>query len=73
MTNGRCRMHGGTSTGPTTAAGLQRSREARLKHGGRCAEVRQAARERGAARREMATLSALLRELDDLMHGSTQP
>src|SRR5215469_3660052 len=33
MTNGRCRMHGGTSTGPRTAEGLQRSKHARWKHG----------------------------------------
>ena len=33
MANGRCRFHGGRSTGPRTAAGLERSREARLTHG----------------------------------------
>lgn len=33
MANGRCRMHGGKSTGPRTAEGLERSRKARLKHG----------------------------------------
>jgi hypothetical protein len=33
MANGRCRMHGGASTGPRTAAGLARSRRARWKHG----------------------------------------
>ena len=32
-TNGRCRMHGGLSTGPKTAAGLARSRRANWKHG----------------------------------------
>jgi hypothetical protein len=31
MKNGRCRMHGGTSTGPRTDAGLERCRQARLK------------------------------------------
>src|SRR5205814_8483987 len=31
--NGRCRMHGGRSTGPRTAEGLERSRKARWKHG----------------------------------------
>ena len=73
MGNGRCRMHGGTSTGARTAAGLERLRQAPLKHGQRGAEARQAARERGAARREMKALSALLSELDDLMQGSAQP
>ena len=32
MANGRCRMHGGKSTGPRTAEGLERPRKARLKH-----------------------------------------
>jgi hypothetical protein len=33
MANGRCRMHGGPSTGPRTESGLQRSRRANWKHG----------------------------------------
>jgi len=33
MTNGRCRMHGGKSTGPRTCEGLERSRKANFKHG----------------------------------------
>ena len=33
MANGRCRMHGGLSTGPKTPEGLERSRKARWKHG----------------------------------------
>ncbi|MEE9402403.1 MAG: HGGxSTG domain-containing protein [Desulfobacteria bacterium] len=33
MANGRCRMHGGKSTGPRTPEGLGRSRKANLKHG----------------------------------------
>ena len=39
MRNGRCRLHGGLSTGPRTAAGLARSCRARWKHGARSAEV----------------------------------
>ena len=35
MANGRCRLHGGLSTGPKTAAGLERARRARTKHGRR--------------------------------------
>ena len=31
--NGRCRRHGGLSTGPKTPEGLQRSQQARLTHG----------------------------------------
>ena len=33
MRNGRCRSHGGKSTGPRTEAGIQRLREARTVHG----------------------------------------
>lgn len=33
MRNGRCRMHGGASTGPRTPEGLERSRKSRLVHG----------------------------------------
>lgn len=33
MANGRCRMHGGRSTGPRTQEGLERSRTANYKHG----------------------------------------
>jgi hypothetical protein len=33
MRNGRCWMHGGKSTGPRTAEGLERCRTANLKHG----------------------------------------
>ena len=40
MTNGRCRMHGGASTGPRTPEGLARSRRSRWKHGLYSAERR---------------------------------
>ena len=40
MANGRCRMHGGKSTGPRTEAGLARSRKARYKHGRYSAEAK---------------------------------
>ena len=33
MSNGRCRMHGGASTGPRTAEGVARIRKARTRHG----------------------------------------
>jgi hypothetical protein len=39
MANGRCRLHGGLSTGPRTPAGLARSRAARLTHGYRTVEL----------------------------------
>jgi hypothetical protein len=61
MANGRCRMHGGGGKSPVTAAGLERCQRARLKHGGRSAEARQAARERGQARQVLAVLEELMR------------
>jgi hypothetical protein len=33
MPNGRCKLHGGKSTGPRTPEGLERSKRARWKHG----------------------------------------
>lgn len=39
MANGRCRMHGGKSTGPRTPEGLERSRRARIKLGFYCADM----------------------------------
>ncbi len=39
MRNGRCRMHGGASTGPRTVAGLERMRTAKMVHGGRSRET----------------------------------
>lgn len=33
MANGRCRLHGGLSTGPKTLAGIERIRRAVTKHG----------------------------------------
>ena len=41
MRNGRCRMHGGSSTGPRTLEGLQRLVQARTVHGTYGAEMRQ--------------------------------
>jgi hypothetical protein len=40
MPNGRCRMHGGASTGPRTAEGLQRSRRANWKTGAYSAQAK---------------------------------
>ncbi len=33
MPNGRCRLHGGKSTGPRTAEGLERMRASKITHG----------------------------------------
>jgi len=56
MRNGRCRLHGGLSTGPRTSAGLARSRRARWKHGGRSAEVAALRRAARAQLRRMQTI-----------------
>ena len=45
MANGRCRMHGGASTGPKTANGRERIRAARWRHGCRSAAARDARRQ----------------------------
>src|SRR4029079_11626461 len=57
MTNGRCRMHGGASTGPRTTEGLARSRRANWKHGFYSA----------AAKAEAHTLRGILRDARDLL------
>ncbi len=41
MSNGKCRMHGGASTGPRTPEGLARIRAAPTTHGLRTAEMKQ--------------------------------
>ncbi len=57
MSNGRCRMHGGKSTGPRTPEGLERSRKANYKHGNYSAE----------AIAERRYISQLLRESREMM------
>ena len=59
MRNGRCRMHGGLSTGPRTAEGLARSRRARWKHGLDSAEIRALRRETMLTARRLAGLVRL--------------
>ncbi|QGY03522.1 hypothetical protein MMSR116_17730 [Methylobacterium mesophilicum SR1.6/6] len=56
MPNGRCRMHGGGSRGPTTAEGLARSRTSTRTHGRRSAE-------HAAMRRQMRAAFTHLREM----------
>src|SRR6185503_20738700 len=60
MANGRCRLHGGKSTGPRTPEGLERSRRARFVHGYYTAEAKAA---RAEARRTMRELQLVLREV----------
>ena len=44
MPAGRCRIHGGASTGPRTVEGLERIRKARTTHGRRTGENRRVAK-----------------------------
>jgi hypothetical protein len=61
MKNGRCRMHGGLSTGPRTAEGLTRSRRARLTHGGYSAHARSLRAAARAHTRRVRSLLSLMR------------
>ena len=58
MKNGRCRMHGGMSTGARTPEGIERIRKARTKHG-RYSQATIARRRE--AREAIRMLQALLR------------
>jgi hypothetical protein len=57
MVNGRCRLHGGKSTGARTAEGAERARQAVLRHGFYTAAARS---ERRQARSALSQLQALL-------------
>jgi hypothetical protein len=61
MANGRCRFHGGKSTGARTAEGLARVRSARLVHGLRSAEVIAISAAAAAAHRSLGLLLAAAR------------
>jgi hypothetical protein len=56
MPNGRCRLHGGLSTGPRTKEGLERMRQANTKHGFYSARSKQLRRESRAALRGIRDL-----------------
>jgi hypothetical protein len=58
MANGRCRFHGGKSTGPRTQAGRARARSNRLVHGLRSAELIALAAAAAAAHRRLGALLA---------------
>jgi len=71
MKNGRCRMHGGASTGPRTPEGLARSRRARWKHGGRSAEAISLRRALAAIERESRQRAQEWRALSPESRGRT--
>lgn len=62
MSNGRCRMHGGPSTGARTPEGQAQCRVAPRKHGGRDAAARARAAQRRAARRLSLLLETMAAE-----------
>jgi hypothetical protein len=59
MKNGRCRLHGGKSTGARTAAGQRRARSARLVHGRRTAAVIGLRSAAAAVNRRLAWMTGL--------------
>ena len=64
MKNGRCRFHGGKSTGPKTPEGLEKSRKANRKHGLYSMEVLE----------EQKNLRALLKLIEGLSkRGDIEP
>ncbi len=69
MRNGRCRMHGGPSTGPRTAAGRARCAAARRTHGFYSAEVVALRRAGAAYCRRMDALLAALKARRTAGHG----
>jgi hypothetical protein len=62
MKNGKCRFHGGLSTGPRTRQGLARSRKARWKHGEYSAQAKE---ERRWIRSYIKECEPLLREMEE--------
>ena len=64
MTNGRCRIHGGLSTGPKTVEGIENIRKAQTKHGQRSAEAVRRRKEGMALRREIKRLA----DIADTIH-----
>jgi hypothetical protein len=60
MANGKCRLHGGASTGPRTAEGIERIRRARTIHGRYSAEATELRRIFGELKRlARETIAAL--------------
>jgi hypothetical protein len=57
MANGRCRFHGGKSTGPRTEDGLARARNARLVHGFRSGALIELRRDAAQSARELKRLT----------------
>jgi hypothetical protein len=63
MKNGRCRLHGGKSTGARTAEGRRRARTARLVHGRRTAAAIGLRSSAAAVSRRLAWMAGLAHQL----------
>lgn len=63
MKNGRCRLHGGKSTGPKTPEGIERIRDAHLKHG---EYTKEATEERKQFYSLLRQFKGTIRELNDI-------
>jgi hypothetical protein len=73
MPNGRCRMHGGLSTGPRTPEGRARCARARLTHGGYSTATRALRAEAHAWTKRIRGLIALMRPPRTAGHGVLPP
>ncbi len=60
MKNGRCRLHGGKSTGPRTPEGLERARRGNWKHGLYSAETKA---ERRSMRQLLGDSAGLMKQM----------
>ena len=60
MANGRCRIHGGLSTGPKTQEGIENIRKTQWKHGQRSAQAVTRRKKGMELRREVLRISAML-------------
>jgi hypothetical protein len=64
MANGRCRLHGGLSTGPKTKEGIENIRKAHWKHGQRSAEAVKRRKQGVELRREIMSLNKFITEVE---------
>ncbi len=60
MANGRCRLHGGLSTGPKTSEGIESIRKAHWKHGQRSADAVRRRKQGMELRRKLKVLSKII-------------
>jgi hypothetical protein len=69
MPNGRCKLHGGRSTGPRTLEGIERIRQANLRHGRYTAAAKE---ERRHFRTMVRDSRALLKQIRAMKRDDTR-